>query len=64
MTQRVYPPLNNLQNIFGLKSNKKLRKIVLSFSMIDLSHDPKVQKMKEGICDCERRLRSVPKRPV
>jgi hypothetical protein len=51
MTQRVYPPLNNLQNIFGLKYNKKLRKIVLSLSMIDLSHDPKVQKMKEEVCD-------------
>jgi hypothetical protein len=51
MTQRVYPPLNNLQNIFGLKYNKKLRKIVLSLSMIDLSHDPKVQEMKEAVCD-------------
>lgn len=51
MTQRVYPPLNNLQNIFGLKYNKKLRKIVLSLSMIDLSHDPKVEKMKEAVCD-------------
>lgn len=51
MTQRVYPPLNNIQNIFGVKYNKKLRKIVLSLSMIDFSHDPKVQIMKEGICD-------------
>lgn len=51
MTQRVNPPLDNLQNIFGLKYNKKLKKIVLSLSMIDLSHDPKVQKMKEEVCD-------------
>ena len=51
MTQRVYPPLNNLQNIFGVKHNKKLKNIADSLSRINVSHDPEVEKMKVEVCD-------------
>lgn len=51
MTQRVYPPLNNLQNIFGVKHNKKLKNIADSLSRINVSHDPEIEKMKVEVCD-------------
>ena len=51
MTQRVYPPLQNLQNIFGVKHKQKLKNSVDALSQLDVSHDPQHDKMKVEVCD-------------